>query len=180
MKSRRFEESETKRNLEAAFAGESMANRKYLYFAKLAREMGDEEVAHLFEETANQETSHAFSHLSLIYPKEEMTVERLLEVAIEGERYEHTTMYPGFERRAVEESNQEAAQEFAEQAEESREHDARFTETLEKARKRFAALTKVEKMHADRYQRYLDARSDRVLPQQESNEIESVQQKKAS
>ena len=94
-----FESSETRKNLEAAFAGESMANRKYLYFAKLARELGDAAVAEIFEDTAGQETQHAFSHLSLIYPKDEMTVARILEIAIAGERYEHTTMYPGFEKR---------------------------------------------------------------------------------
>ena len=66
--------------------------------ARIARELGDEEVAKVFEETANQETEHALSHLSLIYPKEDLTVERLLDMAIEGERYEHTTMYPGFEK----------------------------------------------------------------------------------
>jgi rubrerythrin len=151
-----FTESQTKKNLEAAFAGESMANRKYLYFAKMARELGDESVAAVFEETAAQETQHAFSHLSLIYPKGSLTVERLLEIAIEGERYEHTTMYPGFEKKALEEARQEAASEFAEQAAESREHDAVFSQTLELARKKFAALTKIEKIHADRYQGYLD------------------------
>src|SRR5438876_991906 len=156
-----FESSETRKNLEAAFAGESMANRKYLYFAKLARELGDTAAAEIFEDTAGQETQHAFSHLSLIYPKDEMTVERLLEIAIEGERYEHTTMYPGFEKRALEEASVDAAREFAEQAEESREHDALFTRTLELARRKFAALAKVEKVHADRYQSYLDARGGR-------------------
>lgn len=101
---RNFEISDTKKNLDAAFAGESMANRKYLYFSKLAPELGDEEVAGVFDDTAHQETLHAFSHLSLIYPKEAMTVERLLEIAIEGERYEHITMYPGFAQRAMEEA----------------------------------------------------------------------------
>jgi len=153
-----FGQSKTKKNLEAAFAGESMANRKYLYFARIARELGDEEVAKVFEETANQETEHALSHLTLIYPKEDLTVQRLLEMAIEGERYEHTTMYPGFEKNALDEASHEAAKEFAEQAAESREHDARFTKTLELARKRFAALTKIEKVHADRYQSYLEKR----------------------
>ena len=95
-----FEQSKTKKNLEAAFAGESMANRKYLYFARIALELGDEEVAKVFEETAHQETEHALSHLSLLYPKEELTVQKLLEIAIEGERYEHTTMYPSFEKNA--------------------------------------------------------------------------------
>jgi rubrerythrin len=157
-KMKTFNESQTKKNLEAAFAGESMANRKYLYFAKIARELGDEEVAKVFEETAHQETQHALSHLSLIYPKEKLTVERLLEMAIEGERYEHNTMYPGFEKRALEEAASDAAREFAEQAQESREHDALFTKTLELARKRFAALTKIEKVHADRYQSILDTK----------------------
>ena len=156
-----FESSETRKNLEAAFAGESMANRKYLYFAKLARELGDTAVAEVFEDTAGQETQHAFSHLSLIYPKDEMTVARLLEIAIEGERYEHTTMYPGFEKCALEEASSAAALEFSEQAAESREHDARFTRTLELAKKKFAALARIEKIHADRYQSTLDERKER-------------------
>ena len=156
----RFDNTQTKKNLEAAFAGESMANRKYLYFARVARELGDLEVAKVFEETAQQETEHALSHLSLIYPKDELTVTRLLELAIEGERYEHTTMYPGFEKLALQEASTEAAKEFAEQAKESKEHDERFSKALELARKRFAALAKIEKIHADRYQSYLDKRKE--------------------
>lgn len=151
-----FKETITKKNLDAAFAGESMANRKYLYFAKIARELGDEEVAKVFEETAEQETGHAFSHLSLIYPKESLSVEKLLELAIEGERYEHQIMYPGFEQTAMEEGNLSALKEFKEQGEESREHAEMFEKTLELARKKFAALTKVEKIHADRYQTILN------------------------
>ena len=160
MKNSLFKFTQTQKNLEAAFAGESMANRKYLYFAQVARELGDEEVAKVFEETAHQETEHALSHLSLIYPKDELTVQKLLELAIEGERYEHTTMYPGFEKKALEEASRQAAQEFAEQAKESKEHDERFTRALELARKRFAALTKIEKIHADRYQSYLKKRKE--------------------
>src|SRR5438045_9732555 len=120
-----FEASETRKNLEAAFAGESMANRKYLYFAKLARELGDTAVAEVFEDTAGQETQHAFSHLSLIYPKDEMTVTRLLEIAIDGERYEHTTQYSGFEKRGPEEASYAAAGEFSEKAGESGETEPR-------------------------------------------------------
>ncbi len=144
--------NKTQENLHAAFAGESMANRKYLYFAKIARELGNEEVAKLFEETANQETSHAFAHLDLIYPKEEMTVEKLLEIAIEGELYETNQMYPEFERIAQEEGNLAAVQKFQEQASESAGH----AEIFQKAAKRFGALTKVEAFHASRYQRALD------------------------
>ena len=150
--------SHTKKNLEIAFAGESMANRKYLYFAKLARQMGDEAVAKLFEDTADAETGHAHAHLALLYPAAQMTVEKILEAAIEGERHEHTVMYPGFEKTAKAEAEAAAVGEFQDQAAESREHDARFSAMLETARRRFAHLTTVEKEHADRYQAALDQR----------------------
>lgn len=150
--------SKTQQNLDAAFAGESMAYQKYMYFAKVARDLGDEEVAALFEDTAKQEVGHAFGHLTLIYPADKLTVDRLLELAIEGERYEHTVMYPGFEEQAKRERDGSAEKEFRRQTEESKEHDARFAAMLEKARKRFGALAKVEKMHADRYQAARDKR----------------------
>jgi len=144
--------SKTEQNLNAAFAGESMANRKYLYFARIARKLGSEEVAALFEETAHQETGHAFAHLDLIYPEAEMTVEKLLELAIEGELYETNQMYPEFERIAWEEGNEAAVLEFREQGIESREH----ANTFEQAAKRFKALARVEAFHAKRYQKALD------------------------
>ena len=146
----------TIQNLEAAFAGESMAHIKYRYFAKLAREMGDEDTARIFEETANQEVMHAFGHLDLLYPKAQMTPARALEIAIEGETYEYTEMYPKFRHLAVEEGNQAAVDEYDEQIEESRVHAEQFRATLEKAAKRFAALTTVEKSHANHYQNALD------------------------
>ncbi|MBI4424865.1 MAG: rubrerythrin [Elusimicrobia bacterium] len=152
------EKSQTRKNLDAAFAGESMAHQKYLYFAKLARDLGDAEVAALFEDTARQETGHAFAHLSLLYPADRLTVDQVLRLAIEGERYEHTVMYPGFEEQARREAEGAAEREFQDQAAESKEHEARFAAMLEKARRRFAALTQVEKMHADRYQSALEAR----------------------
>ena len=141
----------TEQNLHAAFAGESMANRKYLYFAKVARKLGNEEIAKLFEETAHQETGHAFSHLELLYPSSQLTVEKLLELAIEGELYETNEMYPEFERIAWEEGNQAAVIEFQEQGSESKDH----AEIFEKAAKRFKALTLVEAFHAKRYQNAL-------------------------
>ncbi len=144
--------NKTEENLHSAFAGESMANRKYLYFAKVARKLGNEEIAKLFEETAHQETGHAFAHLELMYPSNELTVERILELAVEGELYETNQMYPEFERIAREEGNEAAVEEFKEQQAESREHAEIFT----KAAKRFKALTLVEKYHADRYQKALD------------------------
>lgn len=148
----------TKANLDAAFAGESMAYQKYMYFAKVCRDKGDEEAARLFEDTAKQEVGHAFGHLTLIYPPETLTPEKALQLAIEGERYEHTVMYPGFEEQAEKERDQAAVAEFREQAQESREHEQAFAKTLEKARRRFGALTKVEKMHADAYEKALNDR----------------------
>jgi rubrerythrin len=146
-------QTETEKNLEAAFAGESMANRKYLYFAKVARELGNEEIAELFEKTAHQETAHAFSHLELLYPPKTMTVARLLEIAIEGELYETNHMYPSFEAKAREEGRLDAVAEFKEQGQESAEHAEMFAI----AAKRFKALTAVEAHHAGRYQKALEA-----------------------
>ena len=59
----------TLQNLEAAFGGESMANRKYLFFADLAKQLGHGELARLFRETAQQETEHAFAHFRLLHPE---------------------------------------------------------------------------------------------------------------
>jgi rubrerythrin len=143
-------------NLEAAFAGESMAHIKYRYFAKLARAAGAIEVAEAFEATANQEVAHAFGHLDLLYPKDQMTPARALELAIEGETYEYTEMYPSFRHLAIEEGNSAAVAEYDEQIEESKVHAARFRRTLETAAKRFAALASVEERHANHYKAVLD------------------------
>ena len=144
-------EIKTFTNLESAFAGESMAHVKYRYFAKLCREMGDDVTARAFEATADQEILHAFSHLDLLYPKAGMTPARALQIAIDGETYEYTEMYPGFRRTAQAEGQAAAVAEIDEQIEESRLHAAQFKATLEKAQKRFAALTSVEERHANHY-----------------------------
>lgn len=149
-------EIKTLANLESAFAGESMAHIKYRYFAKIAREMGDELTARTFEETANQEVMHAFGHLDLLYPKATMTSAKALQMAIDGETYEYTEMYPGFRKTAEQEGNAAAVAEIDEQIEESKVHAAQFRATLEKAQKRFAALAKVEERHAKHYQSVLD------------------------
>ncbi len=149
-------EIKTIANLEAAFAGESMAHIKYRYFAKLARDMGDEETARTFEETADQEVMHAFGHLDLLYPKAEMTPAKALQIAIDGETYEYTEMYPTFRKTAEAEGNAAAVVEMDEQIEESKVHAAQFAATLLKAQKRFAALVKVEERHANRYQAQLN------------------------
>ena len=109
----------THANLEAAFGGESMANRKYLFFSDVAKQLGHSELARLFRDTANQETEHAFAHFRLLHPElvvsdaaalsdaEKQTIlSRCLELAIEGETYEYTTMYPEFAARAREEARQ--------------------------------------------------------------------------
>ena len=148
--------SVTIQNLEAAFAGESMANRKYLYFARRCRELGAVDIAEVFEATAAQETAHAFGHLELLYPSTALTVERMLELAVEGETHEYTEMYPKFRHMALQEGEDAAVREMDEQIEESREHAEMFQAVLEKAAKRFAALTGVEKRHAGHYQDALD------------------------
>jgi rubrerythrin len=153
-------EIKTLANLEAAFAGESMAHIKYRYFAKLARAQGDEETARTFEATADQEVQHAFGHLDLLYPKAEMTPARCLEIAIAGETYEYTEMYPGFRETAVREGQARAIAEIDDQIAESREHAERFAAVLARAAKRFDALAKVEERHANHYR----DRLARVVP----------------
>jgi len=140
----------TLKNLEGALAGESMAHAKYLYFAKLARAEGFDEVADHFEHTAAQELKHAWGHLELLIGKPSTKV--CLEMAIEGETYEYTEMYPRMEEQAERENNDEALLEARLQAAESREHAEQFQAVLAKAQKRFAALKRVEQRHAEAYQ----------------------------
>jgi rubrerythrin len=140
----------TLQNLESALAGESMAHIKYRYFARIAREEGYEEVAQHFEHTADQELKHAWGHLELLIGKPSTKV--CLEKAIEGETYEFTTMYPTFLKQAQDEGNVDAANEAEHQIQESKEHAEQFQQVLELAEKRFAALAKVEKRHAEAYQ----------------------------
>ncbi len=149
------DKSVTMKNLESAFAGESMAHMKYLHFAKIARAHGHEEVAKVFEETASQEIKHALAHCELIYPVELVDTKKALTLAIEGETYEYTEMYPGFHRDAEKEGNQAAKQELMDQMQESKEHAALFQKTLITASKRFAALARIEEKHAKQYQETL-------------------------
>jgi rubrerythrin len=146
--------SVTLQNLESALAGESMAHIKYRYFAKLARAEGFEEVAKHFEHTADQEILHAWGHLELLIGKPD--TRKCLELAIEGETYEYTQMYPKMQDEAWREGNDAAAAEAMEQAAESREHADQFKAVLAKAEKRFTALAKVEKRHAEAYQQTLE------------------------
>ena len=141
-------------NLASAFAGESQAHIKYRYFARIARAEGYEEIAQHFEHTADQELQHAWGHLELLIGKPD--TRKCLEMAIEGETYEFTTMYPGFEEQARAENNRTAQYEFRNQITESSEHAEQFKAVLAKAEKRFAALKRVEKRHADAYTQVLE------------------------
>jgi rubrerythrin len=139
----------TIKNLEAAFAGESQAHTKYRYFAKMAREQGFDEIAEHFEHTADQELLHAWGHLELLIGTPD--TKECLEMAIKGETYEFTTMYPEFHKEAIKDGNTIAAGIAIEQITESKEHAEQFAQILNKAEKRFAALTKIEKRHAEAY-----------------------------
>lgn len=149
------ETSLTMKNLEAAFAGESMAHMKYLRFAKIARTNGHEAVAKVFEETAAQEIKHALAHCELIYPTELVDTRKALQLAIEGETYEYMEMYPGFQRDAEKEGQLAAKKELEEQISESKEHADLFRKTLSVANKRFAALARIEEKHANHYRETL-------------------------
>ncbi len=156
----------TQANLEAAFGGESMANRKYLFFADVAKKLGHNDLAKLFRETAAQETEHAFAHFRLLHPElviadpdslsdaqKQAMLQRCLELAIDGETYEYTTMYPEFAEQARKERDSDAAVEFAEQANESEEHAGLFRT----AAKNFGLLSTIEKHHAETYGVALEA-----------------------
>jgi rubrerythrin len=150
----------TTANLEAAFGGESMANRKYLFFADVAAKLGNTDLAKLFRETAAQETEHAFAHFRLLHPElvvgdpaslspdqKQTILARCLELAIEGETYEYTTMYPEFAAQAKADEDAGAVAEFQEQIAESKDHAAEF----HTAARNFGLLEPVEHYHADRY-----------------------------
>ena len=145
----------TIKNLEDALAGESQAHIKYRYFARIAMEEGHEEIAKHFWHTADQELLHAWGHLELLIGKP--STKECLEMAIAGETYEFTQMYPTMKRQAELEGNQEAIREAAHQITESQTHAEEFREMLAKAEKKFAALTKIEKRHAEAYKAKLEA-----------------------
>ena len=154
--------TKTHDNLKAAFAGESQANRRYLYFAKIADVEGHPDVAGLFRDTAEGETGHAHGHLDFLKqvgdPATGLPIgetDANLKAAVAGETYEYTEMYPGFRKTAEAEGQAAAVAEMDEQIEESKVHAAQFRATLDKAQKRFAALAKVEERHANHYKAQL-------------------------
>ncbi len=131
-------ESKTLQNLKDAFAGESMANRRYLYFARQADVEGQPDIAGLFRDTAEGETGHAHGHLDYIRkvgdPATGLPIgdtKLNLKAAIHGETHEYTDMYPGMAKTAREEG---------------------FTEIADW----FETLARAEKSHAGRFQKGLD------------------------
>src|SRR5262249_39713116 len=109
--------SQTHENLKEAFAGESQANRRYLYFAQKADIEGYPDVAALFRSVAEGETGHAFGHFDFLAevgdPVTDIAIgatEDNLRSAIEGETYEYTEMYPGFAKTARDEGFDEVAE----------------------------------------------------------------------
>ena len=102
--------TETEKNLKAAFAGESQANRRYLYFANALDIMGEPDIANLFRNTAEGETGHAHGHMEYLIdggvgdPGTDMpakTATEVLQSAIHGETHEYTDMYPGMAKKLV-------------------------------------------------------------------------------
>ena len=129
--------SKTHQNLKDAFAGESQANRRYLYFAKVADVEGYPEIAGNFKETADGETGHAHGHLdhmkSVGDPATDMPIgdtAKNLKASIAGETHEYTDMYPGMAKTAREEGFAEIADWFETLARAEKSHANRFTKLL--------------------------------------------------
>lgn len=134
----KLEGTKTHENLKAAFAGESQANRRYLYFARKADVEGEPEIAGLFRDVAEGETGHAFGHFEFLEevgdPVTGVPVgdtSQNLKSAIEGETYEYSQMYPGFAKEAREEGFDEIAEWFETLARAEKSHAGRFQKGLE-------------------------------------------------
>jgi rubrerythrin len=130
--------TKTHENLRHAFAAESQANRRYLYFARVADIEGYPEVGGLFRDTSEAETGHAFGHMDFLRsvgdPATDIpfgSTRDNMKSAIEGETYEYTQMYPGMAKTARDEGFVEVAQWFETLAKAERSHAGRFTKGLE-------------------------------------------------
>ena len=130
--------TKTHTNLKEAFAGESQANRRYLYFAKVADVEGQPDIAGLFRDTAEGETGHAHGHLDYLKRVgDPATGEPIgdtvknLKASVAGETYEYTQMYPGFAKTAREEGFEDIAEWFETLARAERSHAGRFQKGLE-------------------------------------------------
>jgi rubrerythrin len=130
--------TKSEENLKAAFAGESQANRRYLYFARRADIEGYPDVGGLFRDISEAETGHAFGHLDFLKETGDPATgepigntEANLKAAVAGETYEYSEMYPGFARTARDEGFDELAEWFETLARAERSHAGRFGKGLE-------------------------------------------------
>ena len=130
--------TKTHQNLKDAFAGESQANRRYLYFAKVADVEGQPEIAGLFRDTAEGETGHAHGHLDYLKTVGDPATNQPigdtalnLKSAVHGETYEYTEMYPGFAKTARDEGFEEVAEWLETLARAEKSHAGRFSKGLE-------------------------------------------------
>lgn len=132
--------TKTEQHLKDAFAGESKANRRYLYFANMADIAGATDVANIFRHTAEGETGHAHGHMEYLLSGgagdpgtglPASTVAEALESAIHGETHEYSDMYPGMAKTAREEGFDEIADWFETLAKAERSHANKFRKTLE-------------------------------------------------
>ena len=131
-------ESKTVQNLKDAFAGESQANRRYLYFAAKADIEGENDVAAVFRSTAEGETGHAHGHLEYLEEVGDPATglpmgdtRKNLMASIEGETHEYTDMYPGMAKTAREEGFEEIADWFETLAKAERSHANRFQKAFD-------------------------------------------------
>jgi rubrerythrin len=138
MSAKNLNGTRTHQNLKDAFAGESQANRRYLYFAKQADVEGHPDVAGLFRDTAEGETGHAHGHLDYLRkvgdPATGLPIgdtESNLKASVAGETHEYTDMYPGMARTAREEGFEEIADWFETLAKAEKSHAGRFAKALD-------------------------------------------------
>ena len=131
-------DSQTHQNLKDAFAAESQANRRYLYFARVADIEGYPEVGGLVRDASEAETGHAFGHLDFLKkvgdPATHLPIggtKENLKASAEGETYEYTQMYPGMAKTAREEGFSEIAEWFETLAKAERSHAGRFNKAIE-------------------------------------------------
>lgn len=130
--------TKTEGNLKAAFAGESQANRRYIYFANKADVEGQNDVAVVFRSTAEGETGHALGHLEYLEASGDPatglpfgSTRANLETAIAGETHEYTDMYPGMTKTARDEGFDEIAEWFETLGKAERSHANRFQKALD-------------------------------------------------
>ena len=130
--------TKTHQNLKDAFAGESQANRRYLYFARNADIEGYPDVGGLFRDTAEAETGHAHGHLDYLKAAGDPATDKPigptdqnLAAAVAGETYEYTEMYPGMAKTARDEGHADVAEWFETLAKAEKSHAGRFQKALD-------------------------------------------------